>query len=182
MPEERKIPKLFHSTVEESTFKSCSKCDRELIESELQYMIEKVFIPNDVLFEFALCQYCIEAAQKCISEETMQKLMAFNQNEMFGKIKLINDFMHSGIEEIQQKLHDENPEQDFSRCSVVGHFVSDAVHPQMPFICVSEETVHEMQELYSRKTRDDIDDFMDFVNLVPPGFEKLFDPIKPLII
>jgi len=182
MDKASKIPSLFFNTVDDKPFTNCSKCDASLLEENLAYMVEKVFIPNDVLFEFALCEHCIIKAQANMSKESMERIQNFNESELFGKMQLINDFIDEDIDYIKNQLNEEQPEQDFSRCSIIGHFKGNKMHPAMPVICVSEATINEVQELFSKKTRDDMDDFMDFINNVPPGFEKLFDKPKPILI
>jgi len=182
MDNKSNIPKVYFNTVEDQPFSNCSKCDISLLENNINYVIEKIYIPKDILFEYAMCEKCIDKAQSQMSKESREKLENFSEEILIGHMQIIDDFVDEDIDTIISHCNKENPKEDFSRGIILGYFEGKNVQSDMHMICISASIAEKIQELYSEETRNDLDDFMDFVNNVPPGLEKLFDKPKPILI
>jgi len=159
------IPRLFFDTVKDLPFSNCSKCDRFLLDDNVEYMIEKVLIPNDVLYEFAICSGCIMSIQQEISEESLQNMHQFSETELNKRIQKIDHLLNS-----------------YENCNVMAFFKGRNLVEDYPAVCVSTQALEKMQDVLSKKTRDSFDDFMDFIGDVPPGLEELFKTRKPVFI
>jgi len=176
------IPRLFFDTVKDLPFANCSKCDRFLLDDTVEYMIEKVLIPNDVLYEFAICSNCIISIQQEISEESLQNMQQFSEKELNKRIQKIDHMVNEDFETIKSKLGNENPGLSYENCNVMAFFRGKNLVEDYPAICVSTQALEKMQDVLSKKTKDSFDDFMDFIGDVPPGLEELFKTRKPVFV
>ncbi len=175
------IPPVFYNTVKDLPFSNCSKCDRFLLDSSIEYLVEKVCIPNDVLHEFAICQYCIEQLYKEISEESMEKMQNFQQGEMNKGFQVIDKYLDLNIENIKKALSQKQPYISYESCNIIAYFRGNKISSSMPPVCVSTQIIENMQDLISKKTRDNFDDFTDFLGGVPPDLEELFK-VRPRVL
>jgi len=176
------IPRLFFDTVKDLPFSNCSKCDRFLLDDNVEYMIEKVLIPNDVLYEFAICSGCIMSIQQEISEESLQNMHQFSETELNKRIQKIDHLLNKDFDTIKKELSGENPNLSYENCNVMAFFKGRNLVEDYPAVCVSTQALEKMQDVLSKKTRDSFDDFMDFIGDVPPGLEELFKTRKPVFI
>lgn len=175
-----RLPKLFYNTVKDLPFSACSKCDRFLLQDGVEYMIEKVCIPNDVLYEFAICHFCLGKVQKEISEESLKNMEAFQEKEMNSGIQMIDGMLDFGIDKIKQILNNKHPGINYESCNIVGYFNGTQVMPHS-VLCASTQALENMQDVISKKTRDSFDDFTDFLGGIPPDLEELFK-VRPRIL
>lgn len=176
------IPRLFFDTVKDLPFSNCSKCNVFLLDDNIEYMIEKVLVPNDVLYEFAICSRCIMSIQKEISKESLQNMQQFNEYELNKRIQKINHLVNKDFETIKKELSDEHPGLSYENCNVMAFFKGRNLVDDYPAVCVSTQALEKMQDVLSKKTKDSFDDFMDFIGDVPPGLEELFKTRKPVLV
>lgn len=175
------IPPIFYNTVKDLPFSNCSKCDRFLLDGSMEYLVEKICIPNDVLYEFAICQYCIEQLHQEISKESMQNMQAFQNKQMNKGFQIIDDYLNLNIERIKKVLTNKQPNISYESCNIIAYFKGNAISPTMPAVCVSTQILENMQDKISKKTRDNFDDFTDFLGGVPPDLEDLFK-VRPRVL
>jgi len=175
------IPPIFLNTVKDLPFSNCSKCDRFLLDDDIEYLVEKVCIPNDVLYEFAICQYCIEQLHKEISKESLQNMQAFQNDQMNKGFQIIDEYLDLNIQKIKKVLANKQPDISYESCNIIAYFKGNRISPSMPAVCVSTQVLENMQDKISKKTRDSFDDFTDFLGGVPPDLEELFK-VKPRVL
>jgi len=176
------IPRLFFDTVKELPFSNCSKCNRFLLEDGVEYMIEKVLIPGDVLYEFAICDKCLISIQKVISKESLKNMQQFSEQELNKRIQTINHLGDEDFDTIKESLNTQNPKYSYENCNIMAFFRGINLVEDYPAVCVSTQALEKMQDVLSKKTKDSFDDFMDFIGNAPPGLEELFKTRKPVLI
>jgi len=176
------IPKLFFNTVKDLPFSNCSKCNIFLLDGEMEYMIEKVLIPNDVLYEFAICGNCIKSLQQEISKESLKSLQQFNESELNNRIQKIDHLLNEDYNTIKKQLSETTPDYSYENCNIMAFFNGANLVEDFPPVCVSTQAIENMQDVLSKQTKDSFDDFMDFIGDVPPGLEELFKTRKPVLI
>lgn len=77
------IPKEFQRETKAGCFTHCSACNKELIESNALYMIEKAYSKNiqtnkiELVFEYAICVDCIQEVHSQISEESKKNMESY---------------------------------------------------------------------------------------------------------
>ncbi len=181
------IPDAFKNTVTEEEFKFCSRCEKPLFkqnedDEEVVYMIEKCVIPGDIIYELALCLTCVEKAQNAMSEESKENMQQFMQNKVVETLE--NDGPINGLIDMidpnEFKLSE--IEGNYKRFNLMGYFRGGEFAEKFPVVCISEDIMAQLQEQLSKKTKEDLDDFMDFMNDIPPEFSELFDKRKPVFI
>lgn len=176
------IPKLFFNTVKDLPFSNCNKCNRFLLDNGVEYMIEKVLIPNDVLYEFAICSKCIMTIQQKISKESLKNMQQFSESELNNRIQKIDHLVNENYDEIKKQLSIQTPQFSYENCNIMAFFKGRSLIEDYPPVCVSTQALEKMQDVLSKKTKDSFDDFMDFTGDVPPGLEELFKTRKPVFI
>jgi len=176
------IPSLFFNTVKDLPFSNCSKCNRFLLDESVEYMIEKVLVPNDVLYEFAICSKCIISLQQEISKESLHNMQQFSEKELNNSIQTINHLVNEDYNTIKKKLSIQTPKLSYENCNIMAFFKGTNLMEGYPAVCVSTQALENMQEILSKKTKDSFDDFMDFIGDVPPGLEELFKTRKPVFV
>jgi len=175
------IPRIFLNTDTGAPLERCIGCDYPVLEGERYYMIEKVFKKypelekTEVLFEYAICSVCYEKMKEAMSQESMQNLSAYMmQNTDFNKLQ----------ERIEEKPDD--PEHWLSHCLIKGTPKDEMKEYQMgacfkgnrlatdfmPPFMVGELALEEMNALLSKKTKDEMDDFMGEHFGIPPELRK----------
>jgi hypothetical protein len=153
----------------------CSICNKSL--KDETFMVEKSFwqdkliFKKELIFEIFICYDCIQSFNEQISEESKIKMEAFRQK----------NFNHA----YRQKLHEmqnyktakwlkycEVTKQkiaDVQEFNIVGLFFGEnLIFDELP-MAISLEGLMQLEELYSKKTRDALD---DFINALPPNIRS----------
>jgi len=160
-------------------------CQRPLLEEFSVYFIEKAIRNGEVEFEYAICMDCAAKMKGSMSEESIRNMENYFKN-------------NSRIQEYQQKIFEaeELSVEDFlSACVVKGTSISELKEYQMigvfqgdrlyhysvPFI-ISSEATEEINELLSKKTKGEMDDFIDDFIGIPPDWREIIKSNKPVLI
>ena len=75
-----KIPEIFHSTGTGKPFSHCVSCNKELLNSDNPYIIEKAirqyleYKTTDTIFEYAMCMDCYMKIDQSLSDESKHNL------------------------------------------------------------------------------------------------------------
>ncbi|MGB0432130.1 MAG: hypothetical protein ACPGLV_16765 [Bacteroidia bacterium] len=72
--EQKEIPSIFFDTVEETHINKCQFCEKDLLNSNQPYLIEKAFKQKEVINEYAVCMNCAQDMQSKMSKESMQSI------------------------------------------------------------------------------------------------------------
>jgi hypothetical protein len=183
------IPKIFLPHQSDGPFSTCVNCDRNLLDENTDYVIEKAvrqyreYGTQDVIFEYAMCMSCAELMRQELSRESLQRVQDYMQK--------------SNLAASRQTLIDRNNWniQDWiSHCAVSGESVEQQdeyqlfahcrggqlVFSAMPYM-ISGTVAEAMAELLSAKTRDELNRFVDDNFGLPP---ELKQPItdRPIVL
>jgi len=171
------IPSDFYSLENDGPFNKCLKCEAELLQSGTPYLIERVFVQQEPIVEYAMCEACVMASQSELSAESRQA---------------VTDYMLSNLD-VSQRLGrlSEWAEQDsddaselMNRCLFSGTRAEDCREKQIAAWCqgdqmrvdhvfpmmISGVAIEELNGVLSEKTRGWIDDFVGDNFGMPPEF------------
>lgn len=171
------VPEVFHSFAEEGPFSKCTICEGALLEDGTQYLIHRAFHRGEVIFEYAICQPCRVKMIQELSAESMERLAEY-----------FSEYQSGARNERMIERHGIDVEPWLSHCLITGkpiadedeyHFYAwcdgpDLVFCELPF-ALAGEIDEEVEQLLSKKTRDELDGFMDEQFGLPPELRK---PIK----
>jgi hypothetical protein len=189
-----KIPSLFHDSLNKAPFVRCQVCEKELIQSNSEYIIEKVFRKNavsskmEILFEYAICYSCALNLTNSYSKESKENLQRYFMEAMQGKFEFAS----------QKQLNSEIDIYDqLSNCAITGKHVSELDEYQivgrfkggflrkdeLPFL-IGSGSMDDVSDLLSNETLDNMDDFTGKYLTGPPEFRDYFKSPKrrPVLI
>jgi hypothetical protein len=177
------IPNVFHCSETDAPFSHCTICNHELINHNIPYVIEKAikyYTENkvkDIIFEYALCFNCLEKMRNSLSDESKtgidQFIMGSSDLEKRRQMLLnrdsldVNDWISSCI--VNNSDIDDLPEYQIM-CQCQGQHM---LYTDMPFM-LSCHAAEQMQELLSKKTKDELDRFYDDFLGLPPDLKEFF--------
>ena len=184
------IPEVFYSSDMNRPFSVCTMCGAELINSNSSYIIEKA-VKNypetkvkDIIFEYAMCIYCLENLRVSFSTKSLERInnyimeetdLPLRRNQLIGLENLdVDDWLSNCI--VNNKTQDDLPEYQIM-CQCQGEFM---LFTYMPYM-LSCDATEEMQELLSKKTKDELDRFYNDNLGLPPELKELFKTKVPII-
>jgi hypothetical protein len=171
------IPQDFHSLESDGLFEKCLKCEMELLNSGSPYLIERVFVQQEPIVEYAMCEACVLASQSELSAESRQA---------------VTDYMLSNID-VGQRLErlsawteegGDNASELMDRCLFSGTLATESREKQIAAWCLGDQmrvdhvfplmisgvAIEELNGVLSEKTRGWIDDFVGDNFGMPPEF------------
>ena len=86
------IPSLFYDSISNMPIERCQVCQKKIIETDAEYMIEKVFRRNpisgkmEVMFEFAICFSCALTFVNSYSAQSKENLQRYFAEHLEGRI------------------------------------------------------------------------------------------------
>ena len=93
------VPDVFHSWYDKGPFSHCMICSRYLLVDAAQYMVEKAFVGDEVVYEYALCLKCCEGLREELSRESMQRITAHFDERVDlqqRRVRLLEEAGHVG--------------------------------------------------------------------------------------
>ena len=172
--EEKDIPNQLYNEDSKQPHKACKICATEFSDSYI-YGIQKVFknYPNQkpqALFDFALCQTCMEEARSELSVESRQR---------------IDQFMMSKMREMEETGLDISLSFDSGKCSLSGKLTTDSKEYQGVAVCrgpkllespmvLSDDILDQIQELLSPESRQELNRFSENNFGWPPELKKMW--------
>lgn len=168
------IPAIFHSFLTDDPFVACSMCERPFTETT-QYMIEKAYVRDEVIFEYALCDPCLDKIRSEVSVESLAAVARFFTRSMDRDARTA-----------LQRKWPTDPEDWIQHCILTGRARSDCDHYQICGVCrgtdmvfgempcmISSPALEELQQELSKKTKDRFDDFTRDVLGLPTDLADL---------
>ncbi len=179
------IPKLFHSEETEEPFAACIDCGCVLLGGELDYTVQKVFVRDEAVFEYAMCRACSEKLRAELSIETQIAYQSFlmSSADLSNRVELVrspedfefDDWIESCL--VCHKLRTEC--YRFSLCGMFsGSSLILAEFPAM--IC--DDCEKQMGSLTSKETQDRWNRFVEDNFDGPPGIETDSPYSQPMLI
>lgn len=174
------IPKDFHQDGEGKPFHVCTFCGKDLVNSGAPYMIEKSYkkVPQEekalTVFEYAICMDCNIEKMNAMSKESVEKIQAYMQEHILVFNEMASEAPKPFDEKTKECVVTGKQVKDLDEYNLVGQFVGDKMITREFPVIISAEIGEEIQNLLSAQTRDELDNFMDTVNGVPPELKELF--------
>lgn len=185
------IPSVFYSTETGKLFKRCADCERDLIENDLDYVIEKAvkrfpeYKATDTIFEYAICLECHQKVRQSLSEESIRRVEAYFSEhvDLFKRMQTLIDNPSLNVDDwISHCMVKEIPVNELREYQLFGHFKGNRMAlSYLPGI-LSIQSLEELSELLSKKTRDELGGYMDRFAGVPPEFRELFTPRPAFVL
>ena len=168
------IPKLFHSVEKDAPFTHCLQCQRQLIGSGEQYVIEKVFRGTEAIIEIAMCLDCRDASGDSVSAESARALQVFFETRADFANRLMDLSLSSDEGSVNRWV---------DRCLFTGQMRDGLREYQVVAICQDEQIVRdffpimisgsvikEISGVLSEQTKGWMNDFIDTHFGMPPEF------------
>ncbi|MCR9155358.1 MAG: hypothetical protein NXI09_14740 [Bacteroidetes bacterium] len=167
------IPEELYNEDSKKPHQHCKICAKDLQAGE-PYAIQKVFknYPDQeqaqALFDFAMCQTCLQEARAELSKESRQNVDAF---------------MLKGLQELNE--NEESPKDRYQshRCTLSGKNLKEVGEYQLMAvcqgdqilespICLSDDILEEIQGLLSQESKDELNRFTENNFGWPPELKK----------
>lgn len=163
------IPSSFYSFHEEGLFKNCVECERNLLEDDCEYIIEKAirnypeFNTHDVVFDYAICMDCATKIHMELSKESLKAIKKyFTENISLDNFEMRMQEAAGDIDKLTSKCMIKNTHANkSSEYQVYAHCIGDKINLQNPPYMISGEVLNEIADLISEKTRDTLNGFFD---------------------
>jgi hypothetical protein len=183
------IPEDFHQDGEGKPFCKCTFCSKDLVNSGEPYMIEKSYkrVPQEekalTVFEYAICMSCNIEKMKAMSKESVENIQAYMQENILIIEQLASEQQKSFTEKTSSCVATGKAVTDLEEFNMVGQFIGDKMIMREFPVIISAEIGEEIQDLLSAQTREELDNFMDTVNGVPPELKELFKSTRrPVLV
>ena len=174
MAERLPIPKLFHSVEKDGPFTQCLQCNRPLIGSGQQYVIEKVFRGTEAIIEIAMCLDCRDESGDSMSSESTEAMQTFFEARANFESRLFD--LSQGSDEdsvdrwVDRCLFTGQPRDALREYQVVALCQDEQIVRDFFPIMISGAVMEEISEVLSEQTKGWMDDFMDTHFRMPPEF------------
>jgi hypothetical protein len=188
-PIPKDIPAKFYSEDNHSFFQNCTVCDKNLLESNTTYLIEKAYKRvnqelEHVVFEYAICMDCAQEMNSKISKESLNNMKEyysqyFNSLSTVERMKLFkqdDDFWQ------RRCLVKNTPMGELTEYNICGLFQGKTMLVgEFPYI-ISIEAMDELVSILSEETKDEFDDFKRTYLDGPPELQELLKGRPVLVI
>jgi len=177
------IPEIFYSTESGKPFEICMDCERNLVEADLDYVIEKAvkrypdYNTTDTILEYAICLHCHQKVRESFSEESINRVEAyFTQNmDIFSRMTLLGENPDMNINNwISECMVKGTPVEKLREYQIFGHFKGDKIVLSYLPGLLSIDSLEELTEILSQKTKDELGGYMKRFSGIPPEFEEIF--------
>ncbi len=171
------IPSEFHSLENDGPFNKCLKCEAELLQSGMPYLIERVFVQQEPIVEYAMCEACVMASQSELSVESRQAVTDYmlSNLDVSQRLGRLSEWAEQGSDDASELMN---------RCLFSGTRAEDCREKQIAAWCqgdqmrvdhvfpmmISGVAIEELNGVLSEKTRGWIDDFVGDNFGMPPEF------------
>lgn len=171
------IPSEFHSLENDGPFETCVKCGAELRQSGMPYLIERVFVQQEPIVEYAMCEACVLASQGELSAESRQAVTDYmvSNLDVAQRLGQLSDWAEQGgndaTELMNRCLFSETLAEDTREKQIAAWCQGDQMRVDHVFpLMISGVAIEELNGVLSEKTRGWIDDFVGDNFGMPPEF------------
>lgn len=188
------IPSLFFDSITGKPFQTCQVCQKQLLDTDANYIIEKVFRKNiangkiEAFFEYAICFDCALKLTQSYSKESKENLERYfreNVQENLANQQPVNLQSERDIQDHLSKCSITGKSvTDLDEYQIVGQFNGSYINPSMTPFMIGAGAMDDVSELLSEKTLDEIDDFTGKYLTGPPEFRDFFKSPKrrPILV
>jgi len=180
------IPKVFYRYDTGEPFSECMICQADLLSSGRPYVIEKSIKryaelnATDIIYEYAICMPCAMEQKKAMSAESLQNIENYFSTNLPRDPGLPPEMTVE--EHLNRCLLFGEPVQKMTEYVIQAACVGNKLSPMVPPYVIGEKAMHEISELISAKTRDEIDGFIDRYFSGPPEWRELLRSKKVVLL
>lgn len=191
------IPGMFHSVYLGGPFCTCVACEAPLLDNDgPPYMIHKVFVGPEAVFEMAMCADCMVGMRAQYSQESLANLTRFMDEQLARQASTPLEKVDSPDlappytwEDAIRACHlCGKLREACRRYEISGLLLEDRLFVQPPTqgqfatpMMICNDCTQQLSKLISKKTRELWDRFMDDHFPSPPGLEVDEPDFKPVL-
>lgn len=179
------IPKIFKTSISEDFFRKCLICERDLIENDEEYLIEKVISNGKIELEYAICLDCLQKEREKLSAESLERIEKFfnsYQKKFIRRKEMLNDINDVNLYLKNCLISDLEIKND-SDYHIFAHCVGDKMLLGFYPYALRFEVIDYIQTILSKKTKDELDNFRRrYFDLPPDLYDILNKKRVPLLI
>ncbi len=174
------IPKKFYNSLTEHPFEHCKMCEKELLESKSEYVIEKAIRRfkeaegEELLFEVAICLDCAFSMQSNLSKESVSNIQSFFFKKAMERRRSMDDPEGFLEDPLRECLLNGKKVMEMEEYQIYAHCKGDEIAVPGGYYLLSDDIIEEIQLLLSKETKDELERFSDDNFGIPPELRKLF--------
>lgn len=179
------VPQIFRSTETGDLIERCAVCDRPLLDSSTDYVIEKAFRSyqgfdsRETIFEYALCSACRDELMAELSRESLERIQGFFSARVDVALRRLQMLNAAESEPdvgpwISSCLVSGEPIDDLEEYQIYCECRGHNILPSRPPFLIGGPVLDEIADLLSNKTLDELNGFADDILGLPPELEELF--------
>ncbi|REK18168.1 MAG: hypothetical protein DWQ37_04560 [Planctomycetota bacterium] len=174
------IPRLFR-TFEGQPFEQCLICEKKLggeglLDAGEQYVIERSFVGEEPIYEFAICLTCIGGMQCELSAESRMRMEAHFEErvDLVERRRSLLDQSREAFDPwIDTCLLTGKKRQEARAYTVYAHcWGRRLLFSYLPYM-ITDAGIEGLERLLSKQTRETLDDFVGQNLGMPPEFQDL---------
>ncbi len=178
------IPRMFYDSIGNKPFETCQVCEKPLLETNAEYIIEKVFRKNivtgkiEAFFEYAICFDCAMKLTSSYSKESKENLQRYFMENVQGSLQQFQGKQLRDERDVQEHLSScaitGKQVTELDEYQLIGQFRGGYLKPDMLPYMISADSMDTVSDLLSDKTLGEIDDFTGKYLTGPPEFRDFF--------
>ena len=170
------IPPVFHSELTGARFEHCCKCNcNVLTDASGVYQVEKAFRDGQLLYEYALCERCLEWYYGSLSDQSVQHMDEFiaQRVDFDGRHSLLSALSPTRVEPwIDRCLITGKPIKEKDEYQLLAHCAGEQLIMVHTPLAMSGDPVDEILGLLSKESVEQMDRFVRDYLRVPPELLK----------
>lgn len=151
------IPECFHSLYHSGPFTRCIACERDLLEDNCRYIVERSFHGQEPIFELAVCETCHENFSKELSKDSLLRINAHIEERVDFEQRYEHtlEFSSADISSwTQQCLLSKTPRTECKKYQIIAMCQGSQMRLDIFPVMISDLAANELQKLMSKKTRE----------------------------
>jgi hypothetical protein len=158
------VPETFWSFETSEIFRTCSLCGSSLTDEGNQYLIEKAYKKDEVIFEYAMCFLCRTQAMEDLSVLSLKRIAHYFEEhvDFEARWQHLKDQEKSNLDAwLSHCLIKGTPIKESPEHHICGHFMDlNLLQDVLPF-ALSQEAIEEIAGLLSKETLGIMEDLSD---------------------
>lgn len=166
-------------------FESCLMCAKQLLTTEEDYFIERIFRRlvtlniTEPIFEYAVCMTCAKQFKEKLSAASQQSVELYYRSKFES---LTIDLSTAPAERLTHCLFTAKPIIDCSEFSYHAHCSGSNMMISIFPYAVSDSAMDEISALLSQETLDELDDFKGKYFGGPPELAEFINPKRLVLL
>ena len=178
------IPRLFYDSISNMPIEKCQVCNKKIVETDSEYLIEKVYRKNpvsgnmEVMFEYAICFACAVAFVNSYSAQSKENLHRYFNEHLAGNFtQCFNKPIRTELDVYDQLSNcaiTGKKVSELEEYQIVGRFKGGFLKLEEPPFVIGSGSMDEVTDLLSNETINNMDDFTGRYLTGPPEFRDFF--------